>query len=206
MADVKVDLRPYRPQDLDALYRIALATGDSGRDASAMHVDPRLVGHLYVAPYAVLAPETAFVAEDAEGVCGYIVGARDTHAFEKRLEADWWPALRAAYPDPGPDAPQSADKRLIQQIHRPPRTPRRIAEPCPSHLHINLLPRLQGLGVGRRMIDLWLQTLRAMGSPAVHLGVSTANHRATIFYRAYGFREVERLPAPYDLIWFALDL
>jgi hypothetical protein len=93
-------IRPVVAADLDALYRIALLTGDSGADASALHKDPRLVGHIYAAPYATLSPETAFVAEDAAGVAGYIVGALDTRAFEARLERDWWPALRAEYADP----------------------------------------------------------------------------------------------------------
>src|SRR5579864_9171513 len=93
-------IRDARPADLDDLYEIALATGDSGQDAAHLYCDPKLVGHLYAAPYAVLAPEFALVIEDGASVGGYIVGALDTLAFEARLEAEWWPALRRAYPDP----------------------------------------------------------------------------------------------------------
>lgn len=68
-------IRGVRADDLDALYHISLKTGDAGQDATALYEDPKLVGHIYSAPYAVLAPEAAFVVEDAQGAAGYIVGA-----------------------------------------------------------------------------------------------------------------------------------
>ncbi len=190
-------IRPYRPADLDDLYRICLATGDSGADASAIYRDPRVLGHLYAGSYGVLAPETAFVVEDDQGVGGYIVGALDTRAFEARLEAEWWPTLRPHYADPSgtPHANWSADQRAAFLIHHPFPAPRRVVEPFPSHLHINLLPRLQGQDLGRRLIDLWLETIRRMGSRGVHLGVSAANARAIRFYLAFGLDRLD-LPVP----------
>lgn len=87
-------IRQVRPDDLDALYRISLATGLAGGDASHLYADPRLMGHIYAAPYALLEPQLALVVEDSEGVAGFAVGATDTTAWEQRLERDWWPALR----------------------------------------------------------------------------------------------------------------
>src|SRR5690349_237384 len=86
-----VEIRAFRPDDLDDLYRICLATAAGG--AAAYH-DRKLVGHVYAAPYAVLSPESVFVAEDTREVGGYIVGAPDTRDFEAQLEAKWWPRLR----------------------------------------------------------------------------------------------------------------
>jgi ribosomal protein S18 acetylase RimI-like enzyme len=202
-------IRPYLPEDLDDLYHIALATGDSGADASEMYLDPMLVGHLYAAPYAVLSPETAFVVEDAEGVGGYIVGALDTRAFEAQAEAEWWPTLRPLYADPSvaQRADWSPDELLSYLIHHPFPAPRRVVKDFPSHLHINLLPRLQGQDMGRRLIDRWQQTIREMGSPGVHLGVSRANLRGVRFYRAYGFQELVLDGAPAGSgHWFTLPL
>jgi ribosomal protein S18 acetylase RimI-like enzyme len=184
------EIRAYRSGDLEDLYRICLATGWDGADASAMYADPKLVGHLYAVPYGVLFPECALVVEDAEGVAGYILGAADTAAFEARAEADWWPKLRAEYADPqGPAAAWTADQRLAYQIHhpRPPR-PALLAR-YPAHLHIDLLPCLQGQGMGRRMLDAWLGLVRSMGACGAHLEVGTANQRAVRFYRAYGLTE-----------------
>jgi len=187
-------IRPVHEGDLPALYDICLVTGDSGEDATGLYRDPKLVGHVYAAPYALLEPGSAFVVEDEAGVGGYIVGARDTLAFEALMEERWWPKLRGRYPAPrGEPAGWSLDEQRAWQIHNPRPPPARITGPYPSHLHINLVPRLQGRGLGKALIDTWLTRMRELGSPGAHLGVSMANHRAIRFYRAYGLEEI-RLP------------
>ena len=183
-------IRPYRADDLDALYRICLATGDAGADASALYRDSKLVGHVYAAPYAVLSPGTAFVVEDEEGVGGYIVGPADTRAYEQWTEAKWWPQLRASYPDPPVVA--NADDRMAYLIYHPEITPARVRQAYPAHLHINLLPRLRRRGFGKRLMDTWLASVAAQGAHAAHLGVGVRNAGAIAFYSCYGFREIER--------------
>jgi ribosomal protein S18 acetylase RimI-like enzyme len=192
-------IRSYRSEDNDALYAICLATGDSGKDASHLYRDPKLIGHVYAGPYAAFAPELCFVLEDEEGVGGYVIGAPDTHAFAKRLEAQWWPPLRARYADP--PMPRSHDERMMHLIHHLVRMPRRIAEPYPAHLHIDLLPRFQGKGWGKRMIDHWL----AIASRPTHLTVGESNARAVAFYRRHGFHEIERAGPPFEAIVFGID-
>jgi ribosomal protein S18 acetylase RimI-like enzyme len=202
-------IRPAEPGDLEAVYEIALKTGDNGADASALHDDPRLVGHIYAAPYLTLSRELAFVVEDAEGVAGYIVGARDTRAFEVLLEDAWWPTLRARYAEPvGTDyAAWSADQRRIWLIHHPYRTPDKVVEGFPAHLHINLLPRLQGQGAGKGLMDAFLDALRRQGAPGVHLGTGEANRRARRFYEIYGFETLQRPPgARNETVWMRLSL
>jgi len=204
-----VEIRAFRPADLDALYRICLATGAGGDDASRLYRDPKLVGHVYVAPYAVFSPESVFVAEDSDGVGGYIVGVPDTRAFEARLEAEWWPELRKLYPEPTeePRASWSRDKLMSHRIHHPGRTTSEIVEPYPSHLHINLLPRLRGRGLGRQLMERWLGSIRDLGSRGAHLAVGAANSRAIRFYRACGFHELEPPSRPASTpVWFGIDL
>ncbi len=204
-----VEIRAVRPSDLDALYRICLATGAGGGDASALYRDPKLVGHVYAAPYAILSPQSVFVVEDAEGVGGYIVGVPDTRDFEIRLEAEWWPSVRSLYRDPfdEPRAGWSRDQLMSYKIHHPSRTASEIVEPFPSHLHINLLPRLRGRGFARRLMARWLGTVRDMGSRGAHLAVGAANLHAIRFYRACGFHELKRPSRPASTpVWFAIDL
>jgi ribosomal protein S18 acetylase RimI-like enzyme len=196
------DIRPYDPNDLDALYRVCLETGDAGRDATALYRDSQILGQVYAAPYAIHCPDSTFVVEDRDGVGGYILGPADTYGFAKTLEAEWWPKLRVRYP--APSEPQTLDERMAWLIHHPPRTPRRISEPWPAHLHINLLPRLQGRGIGSRLIDHWLAAVAAQGAAGAHLAVGARNTRAVAFYRRYGFRELERSGPPFDVIWFGI--
>jgi ribosomal protein S18 acetylase RimI-like enzyme len=195
-------IRPYRADDLAALYDICLRTGDAGQDASHLYRDPKIIGNVYAAPYGVLEPENCFVAEDDEGVGAYVIGTCDTHRFEKRLESEWWPKVREGL-DPDPDG---ADARMAHIIHHPSRTPRRITEPYPAHLHIDCLPRMQGIGLGKRLVDTFLDAMRAAGVPAVHLGVGPRNARAVAFYRRYGFHLVEQLPEPWNTMWFGISL
>jgi hypothetical protein len=143
-----VQVRPYRPGDLDALHDICLKTGDGGRDGHPPLRRPRIIGEIFAAPYATLEPQHAFVAEDELGVAGYILGTADTRAFEARLEAEWWPALRARYADTA-DVP--IRKRTREQwdayyIHHPPPNPQAVVDIAPAHLHIDLLPAPAGPG------------------------------------------------------------
>ena len=63
-------------------------------------------------------------------------------------------------------------------IHHPPPNPQAVVDIAAAHLHIDLLPRLQGQGVGKRLMDTWLE---AVGGRA-HLGCQAENHRAQRFY------------------------
>jgi ribosomal protein S18 acetylase RimI-like enzyme len=183
-------LRPYQPADHDAVYDICVRTGAAGEDATPLLGDPALLGHVYAGPYLELTPDLAFVVEDDDGVAGYILGAADTAEFEDRLERDWWPELRRRYPTYQTDGDAAFDDLLIALMHSPARAPANVVATYPSHLHIDLLPRLQGQGWGRRLMDTLVERLHAAGSHGLHLGVAAANTNAQAFYRAVGFTEL----------------
>lgn len=182
----------YRPTDFAAAYRICLATGASGRDATALYADPNLLGHIYVGPYLVLEPAHAFVLRKGSEVVGYALGARETAGFEAACTSHWWPPLRAMYPQDR--ARPDRDERLVRKIHQPDVTPTERVASHPSHLHIDLLPAAQGQGHGRTMLETVVQSLFDAGSPAVHLGVGASNERAIGFYRHLGFEEIAAMP------------
>jgi len=184
-------IRAYRPGDERELYEICLRTGDSGGDATELYRDPNLLGEVYVGPYVRLAPTLAFVAEDEGGVAGYVLGTADTRAFELACEREWWPALRSRYAL-GVFPANSPDDHLARLIHGPNKTSEDVIERYPAHLHIDLLPRLQGHGFGRSLLETLFDALRAGGVPAVHLGVGLANERAIGFYERMGFTVVHR--------------
>jgi ribosomal protein S18 acetylase RimI-like enzyme len=150
-------------------------------------------------------PSLAFVAEDEAGVGGYIVGALDSRDFAVRLEADWWPALRERYPAPPAELPPdqwTPDQRAAGFIHVPLTVPAELADNYPSHLHINLVPRLQSQGLGRQLMNTLMGALREQGSVGLHFFVWPANQRAVGFYRHLGFTMI---PADGAVI-FAMDL
>lgn len=189
------DVRPYAPFDLPGIYRVCLRTGDSGRDATPLYRDPDLLPHIYAGPYPAADPGLTFVAADEHGVAGYIVATADTPAFDAWLERHWWPPLRHRYPvalaaDPG-DGTQ--DWQRVAHLHRPdPPEPDALLARYPAHLHIDILPRAQGTGLGRRLMTTLLTALRARGVPGVHLGVGSGNPGAHAFYLRTGFTELRR--------------
>lgn len=179
-------IRPVRGDDLDSIYDICLRTADAGGDATSLHDDPLLPGHVWAAPYVVYEPEHGFVFVDAvDRPIGYVLGAIDSRAFETRLEREWWPPLRRRYPL---DAERrAADQATVWFIHEPPTTAADLVVEYPSHLHVDLLPAAQGQGVGRRLVETLLGSLTADGSTGVHLGVDEGNEQAMGFYAAIGF-------------------
>ena len=179
-------IRTATAADLDALYEVCLRTGAAGSDASDRFEHPRILGQVYVGPYVVLDGCVPLTYEDHLGPAGYALGAIDTDTFHAECEKSWWPPLRAEYPDPGP-APSTHDEEVMNHIHRPPRPPREMVAAYPAHLHIDLLPRIQGMGLGRKMITRLLEELRARGAKAVHLEVDVNNQRAIGFYEHLGF-------------------
>lgn len=191
MSSVRV--REATATDRDALYDVCVRTGDAGDDATGLLRHGELYGHLYAGQYLVFEPRLALVATvsdgDAERVAGYALGALDTAAFERRLEAEWWPALRERYPLPGSGT--DLDRQFVERLHAPVATPGEVTGRYPSHLHIDLLPELQGRGVGRLLIEALLARMADLGSPGVHLGVDPRNRRAIGFYEHLGFRRHE---------------
>jgi GNAT superfamily N-acetyltransferase len=195
-----VELRPYRADDLEALYEICLRTGDAGQDASPLHNDRKAVGHIYAAPYGVLEPGNVFVAEDDEGVAGYVVGTYDTRAFNERLEREWWPALRAHYAQATGLTP--ADRERVAYMHRPGDNPADIVAQYPAHIHMNLLPRLRGQRVGTGLLQMWIEQARDAGVSGIHLGASPSNAGGIAFWTRSGFTPLRTEGA----VWFGMAL
>ncbi|WP_410013335.1 GNAT family N-acetyltransferase [Sodalis sp. C49] len=188
-------IRQAAERDRAALSEICLKTANAGTDASALYSDPAYPGLRFVMPYAIFEPELAFVLEENGHILGYVVAARDTAAFEQRLQRDWWPGLREKLADRRALLP--LDEGVLDFIRQPQSKEAGLLEQYPAHLHINILPQAQGGGQGRRMIETELEALRRAGVSGVHLGVSLKNEPVCAFYERLGFRLLHRSQAIY---------
>ena len=178
--------------DLPGVYRVCLLTGRAGADASAQHADPDLLGHVWAGPYLLFPDAVARVVHDAAGVAGYCVGVPDTAVFERWVDEVWLPPLRDRYPRGS--GTTAADRELVERLHRCVTTDAGLLGAHPAHLHVDLLPRLQGQGWGRRVVSQVLDGLAAAGAAGAHLGVDEANTGAHAFYERLGFEVLDGPP------------
>jgi ribosomal protein S18 acetylase RimI-like enzyme len=186
-------IRPFRPGDEPAVAEICLRTADTGADATGIFEDDAIWAEIFVLPYVHRHPELAFVVATDDGrVAGYIVCAPDTDEFETWFHDDWWPQRGARWPEPSIERTRQ-DGTLIYAYGR-----RAGAEPYgaryPAHLHIDLLPELQGQGWGRGLIETLVRALRDRGVTGLHLTASTRNAGALAFYPRVGFTPIPSHP------------
>lgn len=198
-------IRPYRPGDEPALSRICLLTADAGADATGVFADDDLWGEVFVLPYVARHPDLAFVVEtDGGRVAGYVVGTDDTRAFEDWFATRWWPRFAERWPLPdGPEDERTRQDGTLTYAYGRRGGAEPFGDTYPAHLHIDLLPELQGQGWGRRLIDTLIEALRARGVTGLHLAADVRNEGAIAFYPRVGFT---RIPSHADVVAFGRDL
>lgn len=195
-------VRPYQARDYWDVSDVCLRTGEGGADATGIYVTDELLPDIYARPYVFFEPALAFVVQHAGRVGGYVLCAPDTRAFVERYRADWLPILARKYASAA--RPGTRNERLV----RAGLTPERMLFPelasYPAHLHIDVLPSLQGQGLGRTLMSRLMRALRERGVPGLHLSLDPANTRARGFYDHIGFRE---LPSSRpDSPWLGIEL
>lgn len=168
---------------------VSFATGYFGRPAERFFPDRKLFEDLWIAPYFTHHGCCNHVAEADGDVVGYIVGSCDTRAYRRymaglslRLVGPW---LRGRYPALGPSV-----RYLLRAARYP--APAASVERFPAHLHINVLGRARGHGLGRRLLAAFLACLQARGVPGVQLSTTIENEAALGLYRSFGFHVWER--------------
>jgi ribosomal protein S18 acetylase RimI-like enzyme len=182
-------IRPFQHGDEPALVDICLKTADAGADATGILDDDDLWAQIFVLPYVARHPELGFVVETDDGrVAGYIVGAPDTDAFEAWFHDEWWPQFAERWPLPDVERSRQDGILIYAYGRRPGHEP--YAERYPAHLHIDLLPELQGQGWGRRLVDTLVLALQQRGVEGLHLVASSDNTGALAFYPRVGFEPI----------------
>jgi GNAT superfamily N-acetyltransferase len=196
-------IRPYRDDDLAAVYGICVRTADAGADARGQYRSDDLMPDLFAGPYLFLCPELAFVLADSQpqasqprhdseprGPVGYVIGTADTAAFARAYRERWIPRLAGRYPVPA-EPPVSPDDQMLALHYRPERLLWAGLREFPAHLHIDLLPGVQRAGFGRKLMETFYAAAARAGAGGVHVCVVAKNVQAIGFYRHLGFELAE---------------
>jgi ribosomal protein S18 acetylase RimI-like enzyme len=187
-------IRLARPDDQAAAYYVCLKTGDHGADGEPFYRDdPDALARIFVGPYLAYEPQLSLLVDDDRGVCGYALAALDSRAFYARYDRQWRGQLCRQFPMPaGQPASWTRAQTVHSWYHQPDYFCPEPYEQYPSHMHIDLLARARGQGVGRQMMEQLMDELRLRGSPGGHLNVSVHNKPALRFYDRLGFHELTR--------------
>ena len=184
-------IRSYSPADTSAVYKICLKTGNAGQDATDLFSDPLVLGHIYVGPYMEFEPQSVFILEDDQGICGYIMGVLESRTYYQWMHNEWLPKILVDYKKPTGDPDTWDETEKITNLLFQPES-QRLFPDFPAHLHIDLLSRAQGRGQGTLMVDRFIDHLKFNKIPGVHLELSRNNDRAFRFYCKYGMQELDR--------------
>lgn len=189
-------IRPYQATDRAALLHIASETAFFGAPVEAFMEDRRLFEDAMFRYYVEYEPEHAWAACEGEKVVGFLVGCTDSRVrmrvFSREILPDLlWKALRGRY----------RLGRLILRYSTSALSGSLRGEfahvdfdPYPAHLHINLLPESRGKGAGRRLIQAYLDQLRGLSIPGVHLFTTSHNQAAVHVYQRCGFQLLDSRP------------
>jgi ribosomal protein S18 acetylase RimI-like enzyme len=190
-----LDIRPYAAADRQAVHRIAADTAFFGEPAEAFLDDRRVFTDAFYAYYTDQEPEHAWIACADGEVAGFLMGCVDTRSRERFWRRDiLWAAGRAAvgHYRLGRRTWRFATAFGLAMLRR--------GEPpvdlslYPAHLHINLDARYRGLGLGRRLIEAYLDQLCSLGVSGVHLNTTNLNEAACRLYEKVGFRLLAARP------------
>lgn len=120
--------------------------------------------------------DNCFVAVDEnDRAIGYVLCAEDYDNFKKVFRQEYLPRFRK-YELLFKKA--AIISTLIQSKYK---------KDYPAHMHIDILPEYQRMGLGHKLMDALCENLKTKGVKGVCLTVWSGNKKGRNFYKKYGF-------------------
>jgi ribosomal protein S18 acetylase RimI-like enzyme len=188
----EIVIRAYRETDRASVRDVCYRTGYMGSPIDWQWFAVESFADMFSGYYTDREPESALVVEIDGVVCGYLLGCVDSErAASAATVAARHIVRRGIGVRPGTagvvwrtvgDTLADLSRRRVDLRKLEFADPR-----WPAHLHIDLLERARGLGVGRRLVQQWLDSLRARRVPGCHLQTFAENEHAIAFFESVGF-------------------
>jgi len=186
-------IRHYQLADQQKVLEISAATAFFGEAVEAFLDDRHLYMDAFGRYYTDQEAQYAWVAEKPEGVVGFLFGCADTPVQVKRwrsyiLRVVLLKALSGKY-KLGKKTANFAWGMLMGSL-RGEQANIDLIE-FPAHLQINVSDGYRGAGLGRKLIDAYLEQLKGMNIRGVHLETTSHNEAACHLYEKIGFQMLD---------------
>lgn len=186
-------IRKCSHDDLAEIADICYKTGFMGEDLteSGKFNDKTLFSYLFCMYYPLYEIDNCFVAlDDAKGkIIGYIIGSENTIKQEEAFMQKMIPRIAfrmCTYTIFFHPESFRAVLLFIKSLEL-----KGIKETVyieyPAHLHINILPEYQKLGIGSALLKTFELHMKNKKVSGIHIWTSNKNVKAVPFYRKHGY-------------------
>lgn len=162
-------VRRYEDGDKERVEEICEITDNA-------HLEKDLLLTLYCHYYITHEKENCFVAVVDGKVVGYIISAEDTKAWIDRFSSTLLSSSKPTIREKGIESTEG---------YLP------FYPEYPAHLHIDIDPRYQRMGIGHALMNALLSNYREKGVKGLMLGVDPNNTKGVSFYKKYGFTPLD---------------
>ena len=195
-------IRKYESADEEALADVCYATGYMGETLLERGVfdDRLLFTKLFCRYYPRYEPHNCFVLVDSSSgkIAGYVIGSLDTRRQARRfaLKMGYLIAIRAVFLTSWryPESWRSILAMLRYAVSE--KKVRYLLRDYPAHLHINILPEYQSLGMGSQLLQAFENWAVLRGAVGIHLKTTSRNVKALAFYERKGYSVISENDVP----------
>ena len=182
----KIIIRSFKEDDRAPLRKLCADTAFMGEPVERFCPDRELFADWACSYYTDYEPESIFVAEYENQLCGYVMGAKDESRYRKASAELSRPCLNRAL---GRLLFEPSSRRLLLSLvksfmsgefKRPD-----FSRHYPAHLHINVDKAFRGSGIGSMLMNRFEDYLRS--SKVYGARLATISARANRFFQKQGF-------------------
>jgi len=186
-----VEIRTYVREDRRALEELAIetsCTNDSKvkRLEDIMH--PEFYFDIEYAYHLDYEPESILIAEDNGQLVGYLTGCVDVRRYERTMAYKIVPEI--AFKLFIGEYDMKTAKIVGKALKHPIQLCR--AGPTASFFHINIAGGYRGQGIGKELVERYLEYLKKSGQDKCSVGIFSGNERALRFFSKNSFVETRR--------------
>jgi len=203
-----IKIRLYQPSDRQRVFKIAADTAFFGDEVEHFMEDRSLFCDAFCAYYTDLEPHHAWVAEEDSTVVGYLLGCVDTAQQHKVIRKHILPGLikRIAMGkyQIGRLTLHYGYGLFMAAIYQ-----KNVSADIalyPAHFHLNIVSVNRHRGIGKSLLEVFLDQISHEGVKGVHLKTTSENKAACALYEKFHFNIIDKKMTSLWRYWLHRDI